>query len=254
MTVRGGSKGLGSDGARLSPLCASGLPPPSASLRLDGDCTDGMTSCPPDLEVEHLGPLLDGDASGSPMIRFTQSLPATAVSCLLLLLATRIDNLLRRELPAVDVPVAVRGESTCSIPASWSTGRRRPVPPALCSSTRREGEGDLAAEDKPEGKDGGEEVLGRGWFMVDEIGMDILTIALPAVLALTTDPITALISTSFVGHAFAAGPPSVPNSLNLQSTNSTVLLLLLAPQSRPTQTDIKSAHNVDVTYPIDEHR
>nr|CAD39528.2 OSJNBa0027O01.5 [Oryza sativa Japonica Group] len=55
-------------------------------------------------------------------------------------------------------------------------------------------------EDKPEGKDGGEEVLGRGWFMVDEIGMDILTIALPAVLALATDPITALISTSFVGH------------------------------------------------------
>uniref|UniRef100_A0A0E0DAV8 Protein DETOXIFICATION n=1 Tax=Oryza meridionalis TaxID=40149 RepID=A0A0E0DAV8_9ORYZ len=52
----------------------------------------------------------------------------------------------------------------------------------------------------PEGKDGGEEVLGRGWFMVDEIGMDILTIALPAVLALATDPITALISTSFVGH------------------------------------------------------
>lgn len=34
----------------------------------------------------------------------------------------------------------------------------------------------------------------------------------------------------------------------------TVLLLLLAPQSRPTQTDIKSAHNVDVTYPTDEHR
>jgi Na+-driven multidrug efflux pump len=39
-----------------------------------------------------------------------------------------------------------------------------------------------------------------GWFSLDEVGMDILGIALPAVLALAADPITALVDTAFVGH------------------------------------------------------
>jgi Na+-driven multidrug efflux pump len=39
-----------------------------------------------------------------------------------------------------------------------------------------------------------------GWFRLDEVGMDILGIALPAVLALAADPITALVDTAFVGH------------------------------------------------------
>jgi Na+-driven multidrug efflux pump len=41
-------------------------------------------------------------------------------------------------------------------------------------------------------------LLGR--FSLDEVGMDILGIALPAVLALAADPITALVDTAFVGH------------------------------------------------------
>ncbi|CAM0874297.1 unnamed protein product [Alopecurus aequalis] len=39
-----------------------------------------------------------------------------------------------------------------------------------------------------------------GWFSFDEVGMDILGIAVPAALALAADPITALVDTAFVGH------------------------------------------------------
>ncbi|XP_044980854.1 protein DETOXIFICATION 44, chloroplastic-like isoform X2 [Hordeum vulgare subsp. vulgare] len=41
---------------------------------------------------------------------------------------------------------------------------------------------------------------GLGRFRLDEVGMDILGIAVPAVLALAADPITALVDTAFVGH------------------------------------------------------
>ncbi|XP_020173414.1 protein DETOXIFICATION 44, chloroplastic isoform X2 [Aegilops tauschii subsp. strangulata] len=41
---------------------------------------------------------------------------------------------------------------------------------------------------------------GLGWFRLDEVGMDILGIAVPAVLALAADPVTALVDTAFVGH------------------------------------------------------
>ena len=39
-----------------------------------------------------------------------------------------------------------------------------------------------------------------GWFALDTIGLDILSIALPAALALAADPIAALVDTAFVGH------------------------------------------------------
>lgn len=35
---------------------------------------------------------------------------------------------------------------------------------------------------------------------VDELGMEIMAIALPAALALAADPITSLVDTAFVGH------------------------------------------------------
>ena len=40
----------------------------------------------------------------------------------------------------------------------------------------------------------------QGWFALDTIGLDILSIALPAALALAADPIAALVDTAFVGH------------------------------------------------------
>uniref|UniRef100_A0A0E0J5V5 Protein DETOXIFICATION n=1 Tax=Oryza nivara TaxID=4536 RepID=A0A0E0J5V5_ORYNI len=78
-------------------------------------------------------------------------------------------------------------------------------------------------EANPERKDGGEEMLGRGWFMVDEIGMEILTIALPAVLALAADPITALIDTAFVGHVGSTELAAVGVSISIFNLVSKLL-------------------------------
>lgn len=36
--------------------------------------------------------------------------------------------------------------------------------------------------------------------MADQLGLDILSIALPAALALAADPLTSLVDTAFVGH------------------------------------------------------
>lgn len=35
---------------------------------------------------------------------------------------------------------------------------------------------------------------------MDEIGLDVISIALPAVLSLAADPIASLVDTAFVGH------------------------------------------------------
>lgn len=43
-------------------------------------------------------------------------------------------------------------------------------------------------------------VKSRDVFNVDELGLEILSIALPATLALAADPITSLVDTAFVGH------------------------------------------------------
>ena len=42
--------------------------------------------------------------------------------------------------------------------------------------------------------------LCRNGFGADELGSEILSIALPAALALAADPITSLVDTAFVGH------------------------------------------------------
>ncbi|KAK3119552.1 hypothetical protein QOZ80_9AG0672120 [Eleusine coracana subsp. coracana] len=43
-----------------------------------------------------------------------------------------------------------------------------------------------------------------GWFRLDSVAADILSIAVPTVLALAADPITALVDTAFVGHIGSA--------------------------------------------------
>lgn len=40
----------------------------------------------------------------------------------------------------------------------------------------------------------------RNAFKLDALGLEILSIALPAALALLADPITSLVDTAFVGH------------------------------------------------------
>lgn len=42
--------------------------------------------------------------------------------------------------------------------------------------------------------------LCRDGFGADELGLEILSIALPAALALAADPIASLVDTAFVGH------------------------------------------------------
>ena len=43
-------------------------------------------------------------------------------------------------------------------------------------------------------------ILFRDVFKKDELGLEIATIAIPAALALTADPIASLIDTAFIGH------------------------------------------------------
>ncbi|EEC68698.1 hypothetical protein OsI_37172 [Oryza sativa Indica Group] len=100
-------------------------------------------------------------------------------------------------------------------------------------------------EANPERKDGGEEMLGRGWFMVDEIGMEILTIALPAVLALAADPITALIDTAFVGHVGSTELAAVGVSISIFNL---VSKLLNVPLLNVTTSFVAEQQAVDADY------
>ncbi|CAD6270841.1 unnamed protein product [Miscanthus lutarioriparius] len=64
----------------------------------------------------------------------------------------------------------------------------------------------------------GEEGKGRGaqgWFALDTVGLDILSIALPAALALAADPIAALVDTAFVGHLGSAELAAVGVSISV---------------------------------------
>lgn len=40
----------------------------------------------------------------------------------------------------------------------------------------------------------------REGIKADQLGLDILSIALPAALALAADPLTSLVDTAFIGH------------------------------------------------------
>lgn len=71
------------------------------------------------------------------------------------------------------------------------------APPPTPRSERRIGE--TQKKRKPE-KD--EPVASRilDWVKLDEIGLEMVNIALPAVLALAADPLASLVDTAFVGH------------------------------------------------------
>jgi len=90
--------------------------------------------------------------------------------------------------------------SRASFRACLAQRRRRRWPPR-CSGKQAA----VVEEETPspqEAKNGeGEQGRGpQGWFALDTIGLDILSIALPAALALAADPIAALVDTAFVGH------------------------------------------------------
>jgi hypothetical protein len=79
--------------------------------------------------------------------------------------------------------------------------RRRRRSPRCCFKQQQQ-QADVEDGAQREAKD--EEVEKRrrvpGWLSLDRIGLDILSIAVPAALALAADPIAALVDTAFVGH------------------------------------------------------
>lgn len=64
-------------------------------------------------------------------------------------------------------------------------------------------------------------MMGRYVFNLDELGLEIATIALPAALALTADPIASLIDTAFIGQLGTYFVKALPSRI---SSNSDLLL------------------------------
>lgn len=56
-------------------------------------------------------------------------------------------------------------------------------------------------------------MMGRFVFKLDKLGLEIASIALPAALALTADPIASLVDTAFIGQigTYFAYDPSISN-------------------------------------------
>ncbi|XP_040385347.1 protein DETOXIFICATION 44, chloroplastic-like isoform X2 [Oryza brachyantha] len=124
--------------------------------------------------------------------------------------------------------------------------RRTAAPPARCRRTKPPEER-LQRETSPDAKadrNNGREKM-RGWFTLDDIGMDILTIALPAVLALAADPITALIDTAFVGHVGSAELAAVGASISIFNL---VSKLLNVPLLNVTTSFVAEQQAVDANY------
>nr|CAB3462816.1 unnamed protein product [Digitaria exilis] len=93
---------------------------------------------------------------------------------------------------------------------------RRAAPSTRCSRKGEPAVTDVVQEEAPrspetQGKDGEEEEEeaaaqrgALGCLRIDGVAVDILSIAVPAVLALAADPITTLVDTAFVGHIGSA--------------------------------------------------
>ncbi|KAF7064796.1 hypothetical protein CFC21_071036 [Triticum aestivum] len=92
-------------------------------------------------------------------------------------------------------------------PCRSSAAPRRRTPRCRAKPTVKgvvDDDEDASRESEPERKEGEEDMTAMGtlpgWLRLDTVGMDILSIAAPAVLALAADPIAALVDTAFVGH------------------------------------------------------
>ncbi|KAG8089300.1 hypothetical protein GUJ93_ZPchr0011g28538 [Zizania palustris] len=131
----------------------------------------------------------------------------------------------------------------CRAAPRWRPARCRGKP-AIKDVVDEEEDKETSREANPERTDD-EEVVGGGWFMLDEISMDILSIALPAVLALAADPITALIDTAFVGHVGSAELAAVGVSISIFNL---VSKLLNVPLLNVTTSFVAEQQAVDANY------
>ncbi|XP_062203481.1 protein DETOXIFICATION 44, chloroplastic-like [Phragmites australis] len=139
--------------------------------------------------------------------------------------------------------------------------RRRATPrwqPQRCS---RGGKGvveeEAEREPRPERREDDEEAsvaagpAALGWFRLDGVAADILTIAAPAVLALAADPITALVDTAFVGHIGSAELAAVGASVSIFNL---VSKLFNVPLLNVTTSFVAEQQAVDADYSGTEER
>ncbi|CAD6255205.1 unnamed protein product [Miscanthus lutarioriparius] len=93
--------------------------------------------------------------------------------------------------------------------------RRRRWPPRCSGKQAAVVEEETASSREAKSGEGDEGRGVQGWFALDTIGLDILSIALPAALALAADPIAALVDTAFVGHLGSAELAAVGVSISV---------------------------------------
>jgi hypothetical protein len=105
--------------------------------------------------------------------------------------------------------------SRASFRACLAQRHRRRRRPARCSGKQAVVEEETPSSQEAKNGEGDEGRAVQGWFSLDTIGLDILSIALPAALALAADPIAALVDTAFVGHLGEAKLSSFPQFLPL---------------------------------------
>uniref|UniRef100_A0ACD6A0T0 Uncharacterized protein n=1 Tax=Avena sativa TaxID=4498 RepID=A0ACD6A0T0_AVESA len=135
----------------------------------------------------------------------------------------------------------------CRVAHRWRPPRCRGKP--VVGGVVEDEEEEASREDlKPERakEEAGDAVRGvLGWFRLDEVGMDILGIALPAVLALAADPITALVDTAFVGHIGSVELAAVGVSI---SVFNLVSKLFNVPLLNVTTSFVAEQQAVDANY------
>jgi hypothetical protein len=90
--------------------------------------------------------------------------------------------------------------SHASFRACLAQRRRNRRWPPRCSGKQAVVEEEASSSPEANKVEGSKRREAQGWFALDTIGLDILSIALPAALALAADPIAALVDTAFVGH------------------------------------------------------
>ncbi|XP_047048109.1 protein DETOXIFICATION 44, chloroplastic-like isoform X2 [Lolium rigidum] len=125
----------------------------------------------------------------------------------------------------------------------WRTSRCRGKP--TVDGVVDDGE-DVSRESEAEREE--DVVSGRGvlgWLRLDGVGMGILSIAAPAVLALAADPIAALVDTAFVGHLGSAELAAVGVSI---SVFNLVSKLFNVPLLNVTTSFVAEQQAIDVDY------
>ncbi|WVZ54943.1 hypothetical protein U9M48_005670 [Paspalum notatum var. saurae] len=103
----------------------------------------------------------------------------------------------RRAAPCWRPPTCSRGGKPAVTDVVEDKEEEEAPPRGVEADTERKDDGEAEAEAGT--------LRGKlGWLRLDGVAADILSIAVPAVLALAADPITALVDTAFVGHIGSA--------------------------------------------------